>query len=73
MKGPRHPKIVESPGTCGACTHFKRGHNGEALMATGSCAIKPDRWSYSQRVKACKLYQEKEKTDEHKKLPENQR
>jgi hypothetical protein len=56
MRGQKHPKIIERPGTCGKCVHFIRGHNGEAPTATGRCAVKPDTWWRSQTNRACKTY-----------------
>lgn len=56
MNGHYPHELREDPGTCGGCAHFQRGFNGNYLSAFGTCAVKPWRWSCSQRAPACKKH-----------------
>lgn len=56
MKGHFPHELTQGPGTCGGCAHFRRVFNGNYLSAAGKCAVKPWRWSFSQRTKACKKH-----------------
>lgn len=67
MRGNYPHELVEKPGTCGGCAHFRRVSNGDYPSAAGKCAVKPERWPYSQRNKACKKHykdRRNEKTEE---------
>ena len=56
MKGNYARDLKQEPGTCGGCAHFRRATNGRYPSAQGKCAVKPERWFYSQQTKACKKH-----------------
>ena len=65
MRGNYPHEIRADRGTCGGCEHFVRGKNGDYPSAAGTCAVKPGRWTYSQRTPACKKhYKERRSNNE---------
>lgn len=49
-------ELKADPGTCGGCVHFRRRKVGSYPGAMGTCKAKPDRWTFSQTMKACKKH-----------------